>query len=613
MERPSGYQNLAIHENEVNAPQKTQKWQRSLVKMSKSHGIVLGPLVTCLFILLAFWRQYNVTDPLRSKNPGKLSNSHEATSFPGVQLHPEDHASRDPEIQHLNWVLSTENLRPDGVLKRARSGDTLIINVTNTIEESLSIHWHGLHTENQMDGASSVTQCPILPGSSFIYNLTIPSDQSGTFWYHAHTGFARADGLYGGFVVHDLAESTVPASRPYDKEVLLLIGDWYHRSAGEVMSWYMRAGSFGNDPVPDSLLINGAGHFECPMAVPARPVDCNEKHVNLSYFHTPTDTSYRLRVVNTGSLAGFTLISEADPMSIIGVDSVELDPQEAHSVGVLYPGQRMDLILHVPVQGKPSALQIKLDTECFKYPNPALNPTQTFSINSGNSANTQASYPVKTNDTDLDIHKIPSPEHILALLEPHANVTEVVYSKTQKLSINHNVPFGFFNHTSWKPQSDPPAPLNCLPHDKWDKNQLSLFVPDPENMGPVWVDLVVNNLDDTGHPFHLHGYHFYILNVYKAPIGWGSYNPFTESYPPGADPERYSDTHGLDLSRAMLRDTVYIPSRGYAILRFRADNPGAWLFHCHILWHLASGMAMVVDVAGYSSNSSAACPLRTIL
>lgn len=48
----------------------------------------------------------------------------------------------------------------------------------------------------------------------------------------------------------------------------------------------------------------------------------------------------------------------------------------------------------------------------------------------------------------------------------------------------------------------------------------------------------------------------------------------------------------------MLRDTVYIPSRGYAVLRFRAENPGVWLFHCHILWHLATGMAMLVDVQG---------------
>jgi FtsP/CotA-like multicopper oxidase with cupredoxin domain len=51
----------------------------------------------------------------------------------------------------------------------------------------------------------------------------------------------------------------------------------------------------------------------------------------------------------------------------------------------------------------------------------------------------------------------------------------------------------------------------------------------------------------------------------------------------------------FDLSRAVLRDTVQIPRRGYAVLRFRADNPGVWLFHCHVMWHLAGGMAMVVD------------------
>lgn len=53
----------------------------------------------------------------------------------------------------------------------------------------------------------------------------------------------------------------------------------------------------------------------------------------------------------------------------------------------------------------------------------------------------------------------------------------------------------------------------------------------------------------------------------------------------------------------MLRDTVYIPRRGHAVLRFRADNPGVWLFHCHILWHLGSGMGLLVDVGGYDTNS----------
>ena len=95
----------------------------------------------------------------------------------------------------------------------------------------------------------------------------------------------------------------------------------------------------------------------------------------------------------------------------------------------------------------------------------------------------------------------------------------------------------------------------------------------------------------------------------EAEYGWGSYNPFEDDYPPGLDLSALSDvkhsgvtvpakSQPYNLKRASLRDTVQIPSRGYAVLRFRADNPGVWLFHCHILWHLATGMAMLIDVQG---------------
>jgi FtsP/CotA-like multicopper oxidase with cupredoxin domain len=109
-----------------------------------------------------------------------------------------------------------------------------------------------------MDGAAGVSQCPIAPGSKFIYNITIPENQSGTFWYHAHSGVSRADGLYGGFVVHApslnltvpgvMAEEEKANHRDiHGKDLLLLIGDWYHQPASQVLDWYMRAGSFGNE------------------------------------------------------------------------------------------------------------------------------------------------------------------------------------------------------------------------------------------------------------------------------------------------------------------------------------------------------------------------------
>lgn len=110
-----------------------------------------------------------------------------------------------------------------------------------------------------MDGVPGVTQCPIGPEASFTYNFTIPNDQNGTFWYHAHTNLQRADGLYGGLIVHapyqTLADQKLSNGENatdndrfgYEKELLLLIGDWYHQSAQDAMSHYMSAASFGSE------------------------------------------------------------------------------------------------------------------------------------------------------------------------------------------------------------------------------------------------------------------------------------------------------------------------------------------------------------------------------
>lgn len=109
-----------------------------------------------------------------------------------------------------------------------------------------------------MDGAVGISQCPIVPGAQFTYNVTIPSDQSGTFWYHAHAGLSRAEGLYGGLVVHAPASSStvrglIPGSYSdfnrygYEKELLLLVGDWYHRPAKVVLDWFEAPGNFGNE------------------------------------------------------------------------------------------------------------------------------------------------------------------------------------------------------------------------------------------------------------------------------------------------------------------------------------------------------------------------------
>ncbi|KAL2846359.1 multicopper oxidase-domain-containing protein [Aspergillus pseudoustus] len=631
--------------------------RRHSQKRGKAIWLVLYSVLLCTSTGLLYWNrsiishQPSLPQLYRGDVEENVFQSPNADAVrPRIELHPEEYVDRAQITHYLDWTVAAGYLRPDGVLKRvytingmfpgptieARSGDTIIINVTNTLhDEAFSLHWHGLHIKNSVDGAAGVTQSPISPGFSFIYEISIPADQSGTFWYHAHAGLVRADGLYGGLVVHEPAakvtvrsgimSSSSSSSRSqstpsdnketlaYTEDLLLLVGDWYHRPAWEVMAWYMRAGSFGNEPVPDSLLINGVGHFNCSKAVPARPLDCvnDGTPVTLSGLLS-TDSVYRVRFVNTGSLAGFRLSMENHDCTVLEVDGVPVELQDsANSVGVLYPGQRIDLLVRRTSSDKPSFLKIDLDEESFKYPNPALTTSQEFLIfhpKSQSQVQPANNKPTMVANTFIDIQNLPSTSQITSRIPQTAAVqrTEVVYTKIEKLAINNNVPYGVFNRTSWTPQMSPPIPLIDLDPEQWQETQFGITVPKPFSPGEnnnntpngyegVWVDIVVNNLDEGGHPFHLHGHHFYILSVHKASIGWGSYNPFAD---PSLDPgKNFPDTKTkYNLSRAMLRDTVYIPSRGHAVLRFRADNPGIWMFHCHVLWHFASGMAMLVNV-----------------
>lgn len=191
-------------------------------------------------------------------------NSHKI----GIELHPKNHVFRRPKTITHHWTVTSGFLSPDGVKKQVylvngefpgptiqcRSGDKLVIHVTNKlVEEGVSIHWHGLQMRNanSMDGAIGFTQCPIPAGGKLRYEFNIDEEQSGTFWWHAHSQTQRGDGMFGGLVVHKPASAHSEMDKyRYKKEMLLLIGDWYHRNGEEVLSWYTSVKGFGNEVCP---------------------------------------------------------------------------------------------------------------------------------------------------------------------------------------------------------------------------------------------------------------------------------------------------------------------------------------------------------------------------
>lgn len=90
------------------------------------------------------------------------------------------------------------------------------------------------------------------------------------------------------------------------------------------------------------------------------------------------------------------------------------------------------------------------------------------------------------------------------------------------------------------------------------------------------IEIVVNNLDSGYHPFHLHGHVFQVVGRGEG-VYDGHNNTAVEWF----------------LDNPMRRDTISVPPEGFVLIRFRADNPGAWFFHCHIEWHLETGLAAV--------------------
>ncbi|KAF4947150.1 hypothetical protein FGADI_10606 [Fusarium gaditjirri] len=534
--------------------------------------------------------------------PASSPPSDDATGHLAYRLHPEDHASRPPTTLTFNWTIITGIRSPDGVEKRvylvnnefpgplieARSGDRLVIHVHNGVQdEGVSLHWHGLRMKDQniMDGAVGFTQCPIAPGRRFTYNFTIGTEEHGTFWWHSHSDVQRADGLWGGLVVHSPDEVDVPP-----EEYLLMVGDWFHQNQTSVLGWYADASSRGNEPVPDSLLINGQGRFNCSMAVPARPVACSQVQFgDLKPLIMPGQKKARLRVVNTGSVAGLSLRFGGAVIRAVRVDGgFAVKAEATETVGIIYPGERVDLDFewkgnHV----RDHWLTVYLDDENFGFPNPALNPTQSFSIfrsSTKGSSNEPVPRPLEQDETQvLDSQNLQAATKV-SDLPPKAEQTILLYAKVEKLAHMDYAPVGFINHTSWTPQT---PPLLAQNRTSWDENQFVPYVGVSYNK-PKRVDIIINNLDDGAHPFHLHGHSFYVLSSYRNPGrgSWGSYNPYTDEAPP----------NGLDLDFPVRKDTVSVPRRGHVVLALVADNLGIWALHCHMLVHMARDLSAFLDV-----------------
>ena len=149
----------------------------------------------------------------------------------------------------------TLNEQVPGPRLRVTEGERVRINVQNDLPEATSVHWHGLILPNEMDGAADVTQEPIKPGESYVYEFT--AGQPGTYFYHSHQEPDRQQGLglYGALIV-DPADPSVDEAYDYDHEAVVQLQEWLERDGYTYPAMTMEGA------LPNYFTINGKSYPE---------------------------------------------------------------------------------------------------------------------------------------------------------------------------------------------------------------------------------------------------------------------------------------------------------------------------------------------------------------
>lgn len=191
-------------------------------------------------------------------------------------------------------------------------GDNVVIHVTNSLfnaKNGTSIHFHGIRQNytNEMDGVTSITQCPLPPGESMTYRWR--ATQYGSSWYHSHIGLQAWEGVFGAILING------PATANYDVDKgTILLSDWTHET---VDALYSRALTQG-PPQLDTGLINGTNTWNNSGTIVGH-------RFNTSF---TSGESYRLRLINGGIDTHFKFSIDNHTMTVIAADFVPITPYD---------------------------------------------------------------------------------------------------------------------------------------------------------------------------------------------------------------------------------------------------------------------------------------------
>ncbi|PNT56618.3 hypothetical protein POPTR_001G248700v4 [Populus trichocarpa] len=504
--------------------------------------------------------------------------------------------------------IVTVNGRFPGPTLVAREDDTVLVKVVNHVKYNVSIHWHGIRQlrTGWADGPAYITQCPLQPGQSFVYNFTI-SGQRGTLLWHAHILWLRAT-VHGAIVILPKRGVPYPFPTPHREEVIVL-GEWWKSDVEAVINEAMNSGRAPN--VSDAHTINGH---------PGPVSGCSSQ----GGYNLPVrpGKTYMLRIINAALNEELFFKIAGHQLTVVEVDATYVKPFKIDTI-VIAPGQTTNVLVTAnrgsgkylvaasPFMDAPIAVDNVTATATLHYSGTLASTTTTLTVPPAQNAT-----PVATNFTDAlrSLNSIKYPARVPLKIDHSlfftiglgVNPCATCVNGNRVVADINNVTFvmptiallqaHFFNikgvFTDDFP-GNPPTPFNYTgtqPKNFQTVNGTKLY-------RLAYNSTVQLVLQDTGmltpenHPVHLHGFNFF-----EVGRGIGNFNP-------KRDPKKFN------LADPVERNTIGVPAGGWTAIRFIADNPGVWFMHCHLEVHTTWGlkMAFVVD-NGKGPNESVLPP-----
>lgn len=497
------------------------------------------------------------TSPLSSSR--KPLESWQRDTLSEYAISPESRSAlgTTPEIRRYYLEISDGDINIDGIkttqtlinnqypgpLIQANIGDTLIVNVRNRGTHPVSLHFHGMDQNNTnfMDGAAGVTQCPIKAHQSFEYSFVVRS--AGTYWYHNHIGVEYARGLVGPMVVHDPNHQS-----DYGDDIIVLLSDVY-QDLDAALTEYFEPYIGGSFPLPDKVLMQGTKQ-------PSATITSSKRA--------------RVRLINASSCLNFHFTVDDHSIEVIEVDGFHVKPRAVSTIPIA-TGQRYSFLLdNISGTLQEHWMRARVDTAGIKDVPAALKEESRGVLvypdfHQVGHANLLRQNPSKRfvgafNEFDLEFE----PLDVAPLSESEASL--ILHADMGRDSFG--VVMGMFNNTRYHRETSG-AHLDAYllkarrHHHHKHVSTIRTF------MEAIEVDLVLKNLDDAPHPFHIHGHQCWVL-------GRGS----LKGYP----------ALEMEARIPIKRDTFWVDSESFIKLRLRTDNPGLWLIHCHNIWHAHAGM-----------------------